>query len=88
MSDQPIDGADLGGELEPDPGCSWCERASGMVLIGGAVGLLYIGIDLVTGGWLSRLFVSSVTRAADAIDPDGAPAATEAGAGELTGDAP
>lgn len=67
-------GVDLTADLGPDdedPGCSWCERASGAVLVTGALGLLYIGVDLLTGGWLSRLFVSGVTRAADAIDPGG-----------------
>jgi hypothetical protein len=57
-------------ELGPDEkGCTWCERGSGMILIAGAAGLLYIGIDLLTGGWLSRLMVGGVTRAAEAIDP-------------------
>lgn len=57
-------------ELGPDDkGCTWCERGSGMILIAGAAGLLYIGIDLLTGGWLSRVLVGGVTRAAEAIDP-------------------
>ena len=63
--------AELNG-TDPDdegPGCTWCERGSGMILLLGAAGLAYIGLDLLTGGWLSRRFVSGVTRAADAIDP-------------------
>lgn len=52
-------------------GCSWCERGSGLILVAGAVGLLYIGLDMITGGALSRLFIGGVTAAADAIDPEG-----------------
>lgn len=50
-------------------GCTWCERGSGLILVAGAVGLLYIGIDLISGGRLSQLFVGGVNRAAAAIDP-------------------
>lgn len=50
-------------------GCTWCERGSGLILVAGAVGLLYIGIDLISGGRLSQLLVRNVERAADAIDP-------------------
>ena len=60
--------------IEPaddEAGCSWCERGSGAILVIGAAGLLYIGLDLITGGALSRLFVGQVRAAADAIDPDG-----------------
>jgi hypothetical protein len=66
---------------QPDEaGCTWCERGSGMILLVGALGLAYIGLDLLTGGWLSRAFVGGVTRAADAIDVEGQ-------AGELGGEA-
>jgi hypothetical protein len=71
--------AEIPGTDPEEGGCSWCEKGSGMILVAGAVGLLYIGIDLMTGGALSRLFVGGVTAAADAIDPehqdDGGPAA-------------
>lgn len=66
MGQPESNGAEL--ELELDDGCTWCERTSGIVLVIGAAGLLYIGLDLLTGGALSKLFVSGVTRAADAID--------------------
>lgn len=39
--------------------CSWCERGSGLVLVAGAVALLYIGVDLITGGWLSRAVIGA-----------------------------
>lgn len=63
-------------------GCSWCERGSGAILLFGALGLAYIGLDLITGGALSRLFIGGVTRAAEAID-DGEGQADELG-GEIT----
>lgn len=62
--------AQIPGTDPEEGGCSWCERGSGAILVAGAVGLLYIGLDLITGGALSRLFVGGITAAADAIDPD------------------
>lgn len=62
--------ADPGAPDDPGPlGCTWCERGSGAILVAGAIGLLYIGIDLISGGRLSQLFVGGVNRAAAAIDP-------------------
>ena len=55
---------------EAEGGCSWCERGSGAILVVGAIGLLYIGLDLISGGALSRLFIGGVRSAAEAIDPD------------------
>ena len=61
--------AEIPGTDPDEGGCSWCEKGSGLILMAGAVGLLYIGLDLLTGGALSRLFVGGVTAAAEAIDP-------------------
>jgi hypothetical protein len=58
---------------EDEGGCSWCERGSGLILVAGAVGLLYIGLDLISGGALSRMFIGGVRSAAEAIDPDSGP---------------
>jgi hypothetical protein len=77
--------------IEPDgddPGCSWCERGSGVILVLGAAGLLYIGLDLISGGALSRLFAGQVRAVAEAVDPpfdgdgDGGPGAEIAAAGD------
>jgi hypothetical protein len=59
---------------ETAPRCTWCERSSGLILLVGAIGLAYIGLDLLTGGWLSRALVGAASNAADAID---VPAGTE-----------
>ncbi len=76
-----------GPDGDDDGGCSWCERGSGLILVAGAVGLLYIGLDLISGGALSRLFIGGVRAAADAIDPDldgqGADDFPDRGAAEL-----
>lgn len=68
------DPAVLDGQVvdEEEGRCVWCERVSGLILIGGAAAMLYIGIDMITGGWLSRGVIGAAGRAADAIDPNGA----------------
>ena len=71
------------GQAPEEEGCTWCERGSGLILVLGAVGLAYIGLDLITGGALSRLFVGGVTRAAEALDVEDQ--AAELGA-TVTGD--
>lgn len=75
-------GALDGQVVDDDDGdrCVWCERISGLILIGGAVAMLYIGFDMITGGWLSRQTVGVAQRAADAIDTG--PAAEGTGSGE------
>lgn len=71
-------GAVEGQDDEAAAGCSWCERGSGAILIFGALGLLYIGFDLMSGGRLSQLFVSKVAAAGgqlEAVEEAGSDAA-------------
>lgn len=76
---------ELTGPPADDPakeGCTWCERSSGAILLVGAIGLAYIGLDLITGGWLSRVLVGAVTNAAEAIDVPASASTTTGVSGE------
>lgn len=64
-----------------DDECTWCQRAPGLILIGAAVVLGYIGVDILTGGWLTRM----LTGAAAAVPPP-VPSSVTVTAGEVVTD--
>lgn len=68
-----------------DGECAMCARAPGLILLGAAAILGFIGLDMLTGGWLTRL-LSAARPAAEAavaaVAGDGDPG-TSAVAGEV-----
>lgn len=49
---------------EADRPCGWCQRAPGLLLVVTGALLAYIGTDILTGGWLTRVIAGPAAAAA------------------------